>query len=325
MAGSSDVTGFPHRYHRSPYRLALQPALLSLAAGWLGLIQTKGLSKMMWMNDGLGCRVRRLVTGVMVSAMVLTLGATLSACGGLASDSPASNGQPLAPVPVVAALVGAAAGTLYDKSFVSFMTTDLAPAVNWYAMYHFNTTSADIIPILYSGSVTSNAGQIREFGSFRTIRSASVSSSETSAGIFRVIISGVNTPDDRAIALSSSAVVTSADASGNWVGAWTDNLNTAISKPATLRFDQGIAATVTFGGCERQLRLLSTGAANSPYFSVTVDISAQTGCPRTPGAEAAALSGVAFVIPSLTEGKTKRLMLMVVDRTGSGFSFVGDQ
>ena len=93
----------------------------------------------------------------------------------------------------------------------------------------------------------------------------------------------------------------------------------------TLRFDQGIAATVTFGGCERQLRLLSTGAANSPYFSVTVDISAQTGCPRTPGAEAAALSGVAFVIPSLTVGKTKRLMLMVVDSTGSGFSFIGDQ
>ena len=178
---------------------------------------------MMRMIDGRRCRVRRLVNGVMASAMVLALGATLSACGGLASESPAPVGQPIAPVPAVAALAGAAAGTLYDKSFVSFMTTDLAPAVNWYAMYHFNTTSADIIPILYSGSVTSNAGQIREFGSSRTIRSASVSSSETSAGIFRVIISGVNTPDDRPIALSSSVASTSADASGNWVGAWTDN------------------------------------------------------------------------------------------------------
>ena len=279
---------------------------------------------MMWMNDGRLCRVRRLVTGVMASAMVLALGTTLSACGGLASDSPASNGQPLATVPA-AVLARAATGTLYDKSFVSFMTTDLAPAVNWYAVYYFNTTSADIIPILYSGSVSSNAGQIREFGSARTIRSASVSSSETSNGIFQVIISGVRTPDDRPIALSSSAVATSADASGNWVGAWTDNLNTAINRDATLQFDQGLAATVTFGGCERQLRLFSTGVANSPYFSVTVDISAQTGCPRTPGTAAAALSGVAFVIPSLTVGKTKRLMLMVVDSTGSGFSFIGDQ
>ena len=279
---------------------------------------------MMWMNDGRLCRVRRLVTGVMASAMVLALGTTLSACGGLASDSPASNGQPLATVPA-AVLARAATGTLYDKSFVSFMTTDLAPAVNWYAVYYFNTTSADIIPILYSGSVSSNAGQIREFGSARTIRSASVSSSETSNGIYQVIISGVRTPDDRPIALSSSAVATSADASGNWVGAWTDNLNTAINRDATLQFDQGLAATVTFGGCERQLRLFSTGVANSPYFSVTVDISAQTGCPRTPGTAAAALSGVAFVIPSLTVGKTKRLMLMVVDSTGSGFSFIGDQ
>jgi hypothetical protein len=73
------------------------------------------------------------------------------------------------------------------------------------------------------------------------------------------------------------------------------------------------------------MRLVSAGAVNSPYFSVTVDIPSQTGCPRTPGAEAAALSGVAFVIPSLTVGKTKRLMLIVVDSTGSGFSFIGDQ
>jgi hypothetical protein len=279
---------------------------------------------MMWMNDGRRCRVSRLVAGVMASAMVLALGTTLSACGGLSSDSPASDGQPLATVPA-AVLARAATGTLYDKSFVSFMTTDSSPAVNWYAAYYFNTTSEDIIPIVYSGSVTSNAGLIREFGSARAIRSASVSSSETSAGIFQVAISGVKTPDDRPIALSSSAAATSADTSGSWLGAWTDNLNTAISKPATLRFDPGLAATVTFGGCERQMRLVSAGAVNSPYFSVTVDIPSQTGCPRTPGAEAAALSGVAFVIPSLTVGKTKRLMLIVVDSTGSGFSFIGDQ
>lgn len=281
---------------------------------------------MMQMTHGSRCLLRRLVTGIMASAMVLALGTTLSACGGLASDSPAPDGQPLVPAPAVAVLAGAAAGTLYDKSFVSFMTTDLAPAINWYAMYHFNTTSADIIPILYSGSVTSNAGQIREFGSSRTIRSASVSASETSAGIFRFSISGVNTPDDRPMALSSAVAATSADASGSWVGAWTDNFMTGINTGVTLRFDQELAATVNFGNCIRQVKLVSATAAKSPYFSVSVDIPVQSGCLRTPaGAAAAALSGVAFVTPSLAAGKTKRLMLMVVDRTGSGFSFVGDQ
>ncbi len=278
--------------------------------------------------------VRRLVVCVIAFFIAFALGTGLSACGGVTADAPVTpvpEGQLLIPLPAASALAGVATGTLYDKSFVSFMTTDLAPAINWYAMYHFSTTSADVIPILYSGSVTlgpsgtSGAGMIREFGSSASTRPANGNWSETSVGAFRVIVSGVNAPNNRPIELSSASTTTFGDASGRWDGTWTDNLNASVNKPATLQFDPALAATVTFGGCVRQLRLARAAAANSLYFSVAADIPAQTGCPRTPGTEAASLNGIAFVMPSPLAGEAKRLMLMVVDRNGSGFSFTGDQ
>jgi hypothetical protein len=300
----------------------------------MGQIQIKGWSTMKLMSQLTSWLVHRLVTGVVPRSLALILVASLCACGGITSDSPvtpAPVGQPMVPPPAASVLAGAASGTLYQKNFVTFMTADLAPDINWYAMYFFSTSSEDIIPILYSGSVnlapsgTSSAGLIREFGAAAISRPASGSWSETSLGSYRVIISGVNAPNNRPIELSSSASATLADASGRWDGVWTDNLNASVNKPAVLQFDQGLAATVTFGGCVRHLRLVRAVAANSPYFSVSADIPSQTGCPRTPGTDAASLNGVAFVLPSLFEGKTRRLMLMLVDRTGSGFSFAGDQ
>ena len=278
--------------------------------------------------------LHRSLAGVMSAGMVLALGTSLSACGGFTSDGPTAtvpDGQPLVPLPAASLLAGAAVGTLYDKNFVSFMTTDVAPAINWYAMYYFNATSADIIPILYSGSVPSaqsglaSNGLIREFGPAAISRSANGSWSEASAGTFKVMISGVNAPNNQPISLTTSASATLTDVSGQWDGAWTDNLNTSVNKPVTLQFDQKLAATVTFGGCLRHVKLVSATAVNTPYFATSVDIPAQTGCPRTPGTDAAFLNGVAFVTPSVIEGKTRRLALMVVDRTGSGFSFTGDQ
>jgi len=267
-------------------------------------------------------------------AFALAACLTVSGCGGGAAPetvagSKSNAGTP--EVPPATVLAGAYTGTLYDKSFVSFVTASASPQINWYALYYFDTGSAAIIPVIYSGSAAlGNSGAatvavVREFGSSAAVRTGSASITAASVQAYQLSMSNLSAPNNQALAPNTSAVVTDASISGTWSGVWSDNINTAINAAASVRFDAALAATVNFGGCSRTIRLASATASASPYFAVTAEVPVQTGCPRTPGASAVSLSGVAFVYPSPIAGKTRRLELVVVDSTGSGFSFRGDQ
>ena len=266
-------------------------------------------------------------------AFALAACLTVSGCGGGAAPETVagskSNPDPVIPPPTV--LAGAYTGTLYDKSFVSFVTASASPQINWYALYFFGTGSADIIPVIYSGSAAlGNSGvatvaAVREFGSSAAVRTGSASITAASVQAYALSMSNLTAPNNQAMAPNTSAVVTSASISGTWSGAWSDNINTAINAAASVQFDAELATSVTFGNCRRTIRLTPATASASPYFAVSAEVPVQTNCPRTPGASAASLSGVAFVYPSPLAGKTRRLELVVVDSTGSGFSFRGDQ
>ena len=269
-------------------------------------------------------------------AFALAACLTVSGCGGGAAPETVAGSKPNAGTPAVppaTVLAGAYTGTLYGKSFVSFVTASAFPQINWYALYFFDTGSADIIPVIYSGSAAlGNSGvatvaAVREFGSSvpAAVRTGSASITAASVQAYQLSMSNLSAPDNQAMAPNTSAVVTDASISGTWSGVWSDNINAASNPAASVQFDAALAATVNFGSCSRTIRLTPATASASPYFAVTAEVPVQTNCPRNTSASALSLSGVAFVYPSPLAGKTRRLELVVVDSTGSGFSFRGDQ
>ena len=267
-------------------------------------------------------------------AFALAACLTVSGCGGGAAPETVAGSKPSAgtpEVPPATVLAGAYTGTLYNKSFVSFVTASAFPQINWYALYFFDTGSAAIIPVIYSGSASlGNSGVatvavVREFGSSAAVRTGSASITAASVQAYQLSMSNLSAPNNQAMAPNTSAVVTDASISGTWSGVWSDNINAAFNAAASVQFDAALAATVNFGGCSRTIRLASATASASPYFAVTAEVPVQTNCPRNTSASALSLSGVAFVYPSPLAGKTRRLELVVVDSTGSGFSFRGDQ
>ena len=267
-------------------------------------------------------------------ALALAACLTVSGCGGGAAPETVagSKSNPETPaVPPATVLAGAYTGTLYGKSFVSFVTASAFPQINWYALYFFDTGSAAIIPVIYSGSAAlGNSGVatvavVREFGSSAAVRTGSASITAASVQAYQLSMSNLSAPDNQAMAPNTSAVVTDASISGTWSGVWSDNINAASNPAASVQFDAALAATVNFGSCSRTIRLTPATASASPYFAVTAEVPVQTNCPRNTSASALSLSGVAFVYPSPLAGKTRRLELVVVDSTGSGFSFRGDQ
>ena len=267
-------------------------------------------------------------------AFALAACLTVSGCGGGAAPETVAGSKSNAgtsEVPPATVLAGAYTGTLYDKSFVSFVTASAFPQINWYALYFFDTGSAAIIPVIYSGSAAlGNSGvatvaAVREFGSSAAVRTGSASITAASVQAYQLSMSNLSAPDNQAMAPNTSAVVTDASISGTWSGVWSDNINAASNAAASVQFDAALAATVNFGSCSRTIRLASATASASPYFAVTAEVPVQTNCPRNTSASALSLSGVAFVYPSPLAGKTRRLELVVVDSTGSGFSFRGDQ
>ncbi|MSQ76001.1 MAG: hypothetical protein EXR34_09590 [Rhodoferax sp.] len=277
-----------------------------------------------------------LIRGTLGGLWALALAAcvTVSGCGGGAAPETVagSKSNPETPaIPPATLLAGAYTGTLYDKSFVSFVTASAFPQINWYALYFFGTGAADIIPVIYSGSAAlGNSGAatvaaVREFGSSPAVRTGSASITAASLQAYALSMSNLTAPNNQAMAPNTSAVVTSASISGSWSGVWSDNINTAINAAAALQFNDALTAIVRFGNCDRTLQLTPATASASPYFAVSAAVDVQNLCPRTPGNSAASLSGVAFVYPSPLVGKTRRLELVVVDSTGSGFSFRGDQ
>lgn len=276
----------------------------------------------------------RRETPVGLWALALAACLTVCGCGGGAAPETVAGSKsnpetPVIPPPTV--LAGAYTGTLYDKSFVSFVTASASPQINWYALYFFDTGSAAIIPVIYTGSAAlgssgvATVAAVREFGASAAVSTGSASITAASVQAYALSMSNLSAPNNQAMAPNTSAVVTSASISGTWSGVWSDNINTSINSSASVQFDAALAATVNFGSCSRTIRLASATASASPYFAVTAEVPVQTGCPRTPRASAASLSGVAFVYPSPLAGKTRRLELVVVDITGSGFSFRGDQ
>ena len=267
-------------------------------------------------------------------ALALAACLTVSGCGGGAAPETVagSKSNPETPaVPPATVLAGAYTGTLYGKSFVSFVTASAFPQINWYALYFFDTGSADIIPVIYSGSAAlGNSGvatvaAVREFGSSAAVRTGSASITAASVQAYQLSMSNLSAPDNQAMAPNTSAVVTDASISGTWSGVWSDNINAASNPAASVQFDAALAATVNFGSCSRTIRLTPATASASPYFAASAEVPVQTNCPRNTSASALSLSGVAFVYPSPLAGKTRRLELVVVDSTGSGFSFRGDQ
>ena len=268
-------------------------------------------------------------------ALALAACLTVSGCGGGAAPETVagSKSNPETPaVPPATLLAGAYTRTL-DGKFVSFVTNSASPQINWYALYFFDTGSADIIPVIYSGSAAlGNSGvatvaAVREFGSSvpAAVRTGSASITAASVQAYQLSMSNLSAPDNQAMAPNTSAVVTDASISGTWSGVWSDNINAASNAAASVQFDAALAATVNFGSCSRTIRLTPATASASPYFAVTAEVPVQTNCPRNTSASALSLSGVAFVYPSPLAGKTRRLELVVVDSTGSGFSFRGDQ
>ena len=267
-------------------------------------------------------------------AFALAACLTVSGCGGGAAPETVAGSKPNAGTPAVppaTVLAGAYTGTLYGKSFVSFVTASAFPQINWYALYFFDTGSADIIPVIYSGSAAlGNSGvatvaAVREFGSSAAVRTGSASITAASVQAYQLSMSNLSAPDNQAMAPNTSAVVTDASISGTWSGVWSDNINAASNAAASVQFDAALAATVNFGSCSRTIRLTPATASASPYFAASAEVPVQTNCPRNTSASALSLSGVAFVYPSPLAGKTRRLELVVVDSTGSGFSFRGDQ
>ena len=267
-------------------------------------------------------------------AFALAACLTVSGCGGGAAPETVAGSKPNAGTPAVppaTVLAGAYTGTLYGKSFVSFVTASAFPQINWYALYFFDTGSAAIIPVIYSGSAAlgssgvATVAVVREFGSSAAVRTGSASITAASVQAYQLSMSNLSAPDNQAMAPNTSAVVTDASISGTWSGVWSDNINAASNAAASVQFDAALAATVNFGSCSRTIRLTPATASASPYFAVTAEVPVQTNCPRNTSASALSLSGVAFVYPSPLAGKTRRLELVVVDSTGSGFSFRGDQ
>ncbi len=221
-------------------------------------------------------------------AFALAACLTVSGCGGGAAPETVAGSKPNAgtpEVPPATVLAGAYTGTLYDKSFVSFVTASASPQINWYALYFFDTGSAAIIPVIYSGSAAlGNSGVatvavVREFGSSAAVRTGSASITAASVQAYQLSMSNLSAPDNQAMAPNTSAVVTDASISGTWSGVWSDNINAASNAAASVQFDAALAATVNFGSCSRTIRLASATASASPYFAVTAEVPVQTGLP----------------------------------------------
>ena len=274
-------------------------------------------------------------------AFALAACLTVSGCGGGAAPETVagSKSNPETPaVPPATLLAGAYTGTPDGKSFVSFVTNSASPQINWYALYFYETTQTDVNPIIYSGSAelqkngAATVAAVREFRSDGNLRTGRASVTGASLQSYQLSVSGLGLsgiPEEKQLYDLAALGTSSADANGTWVGHFSDSSASAVPVTSQLVFNKDLAADVIIQNCQRTIKLTSLPAAGDSYFSVAVNIpnnSNATLCERREGLASSAvvsLSGVAFVYP--LAGKTRRLELVVVDSTGSGFSFRGDQ
>ncbi len=277
-------------------------------------------------------------------AFALAACLTVSGCGGGAAPETVAGSKPSAGTPEVSpatVLAGAYTGTLYNKSFVSFVTASASQQINWYALYFFEeTTQTDVNPIIYSGSAelhksgAATVDAVREFRFNNPVRTGSASVTGASLQSYQLSVSGLDLPGipEKKLLYELAALGTpSADVIGKWVGHFSDSSAGPGPVGSELEFSINLDADVIIQNCQRKIQLTSLPAAGNSYFSVAVNIPNNgdgTLCKRRQGLPSDAvvsLSGVAFVYPSPLAGKTRRLELVVVDSTGSGFSFRGDQ
>ena len=277
-------------------------------------------------------------------AFVLAACLTVSGCGGGAAPETVagSKSNPETPaVPPATLLAGAYTGTLDGKSFVSFVTNSASPQINWYALYYFyETILTDVNPIIYSGSAelqksgAAKVAEVREFRFNNPVRTGSASVTGASLQSHQLSVSGLDLPgipEKKQLYELAALGTPSADVIGKWVGHFSDSSAGPGPVRSDLEFSNNLDADVTIHDCRRKIQLTSLFAADNRYFSVAVNIPNNgdaTLCERRKGLASSAvvsLSGVAFVYPSPLAGKTRRLELVVVDSTGSGFSFRGDQ
>ena len=274
-------------------------------------------------------------------ALALAACLTVSGCGGGAAPETVagSKSNPETPaVPPATLLAGAYTRTL-DGKFVSFVTNSASPQINWYALYYFyETTQTDVNPIIYSGSAelqkngAATVAAVREFRSDGKLRTGRASVTGASLQSYQLSVSGLDLPgipEKKQLYELAALGTPSADVIGKWVGHFSDSSAGPGPVGSELEFSINLDADVIIQNCQRTIKLTSLPAAGNSYFSVAVNIpnnSNATLCERREGLASSAvvsLSGVAFVYP--LAGKTRRLELVVVDSTGSGFSFRGDQ
>ena len=273
-------------------------------------------------------------------ALALAACLTVSGCGGGAAPETVagSKSNPETPaVPPATLLAGAYTRTL-DGKFVSFVTNSASPQINWYALYYFyETTQTDVNPIIYSGSAelqkngAATVAAVREFRSDGKLRTGRASVTGASLQSYQLSVSGLGLsgiPEEKQLYDLAALGTSSADADGTWVGHFSDSSAGPGPAESRLEFSHTRDADVTIQNCRLKIQLTSLLAADNRYFSVAVNIPNNTNpqCLRRQGLPSDAvvsLSGVAFVSP--LAGKTRRLELVVVDSTGSGFSFRGDQ
>jgi hypothetical protein len=237
---------------------------------------------------------------------------------------------------------GTAAGNSSD--FVSFLTP--SPDLVWYGLYFLQSDpNASIFPDIYRGTLTSSTSNSANIASpgltafqFSThlvnsspshLSTGGGSITGASASSYQISLSGITLNNNQSNpSFSANAVSSYATLPGSWSGTLTDNLSTA-SAALTLSFNSAgaLSNSVSYAFCPLNLTLTAAALASNPYYLARLEIPVSTGCVRTPPGSISptVLSGIGFIHASPVAGKTKRLEVILLDATGSGISFRGDQ
>ncbi len=269
-----------------------------------------------------------------LGAALLSLGFLLS-CG----DGDGGPGPELVVPPSPTVLQGAYQASHLGNDFVSFVTPDN----KLYALY-FLATRLNVVtlPEIFSGPITPGQDGAAEIpppflkvfaNKAPYLQSGSGTFSSASSLSYQLQLIGLSTADGQTPTFGASALATSADLSGTWTGTWADSKTNSTLTQSAITFGTAVQPTAWdfFSYCQTGSTLAlmpatytQLGGAGSvqTFFQARLTIPQITLCVRTEKASVE-LSGVAFVHAPVA-GK-RRLYLVLVDGSGSGISFRGDQ
>ncbi|MGI9133328.1 MAG: hypothetical protein ACR2I0_05190, partial [Rhodoferax sp.] len=222
--------------------------------------------------------------------------------GSLASTSGSStNGGTTSANPTL--LEGAYQGSANGNDFVSLVTPDK----HLFALY-FLATSLDGVtpPVIFTGSVSAGqdgSASVADLKAFQNTKpqllNGTATLSNASAAGFQ-LQSNLSTADGKAVNFQASALATSAQIGGKWLGTWADSATNMTRTSSLLEFDADgrLQSAQFFSLCDRPpLALTLTPAsttAGQPYFVARLAIPKITGCARTEQADVT-LNGVALL------------------------------